>query len=233
MDIVIYIYNGLTALDAVGPYEVLSRLPNANVKFVGKEKGVIVTDTHFLKLVAEFDISEIDKADILVIPGSIVGFIREAKDKVLLSWINRINLTSTWTTSVCSGSIILAAAGLLKDKKATSHWGVIHLLKEYGAIPKRERYVQEEKIITAQGVSAGIDMSLYLVSQIIGTEKAKAYQLFIEYDPRPPFNSGNIKEAETPTIELAKKILGKEAKKDLSLWDIVRNAQSLIKQKRG
>jgi putative intracellular protease/amidase len=233
MDIAIYIYNGLTALDAVGPYEVLSRLPNANVKFVAKEKGVIVTDTHFLKLVAEYDISEIDKADILVIPGSVVGFIREAKDKELLSWITKINLTSTWTTSVCSGSIILAATGLLKDKKATSHWGVIHLLKEYGSIPTSERYIQEDKIITAQGVSAGIDMSLYLASQIVGIEKAKAYQLFIEYDPKPPFDSGNVNQADLATVELAKKILGKEAKKDLSLWDIVRNVQSLIKLKRG
>jgi putative intracellular protease/amidase len=215
MDIVIYIYNGLTALDAIGPYEVLSRLPDANVKFVAKEKGVIVTDTHFLKLVAEYDISEIDKADILVVPGSVVGFKSEAKDITLLSWINKINSTTTWTTSVCSGSIILAAAGLLKDKKATSHWGVIHLLKEYGSIPTSERYVQEDKIITAQGVSAGIDMSLYLASQIVGIEKAKAYQLFIEYDPKPPFDSGNINLADSATIKMAMKILRKEAKKDL------------------
>lgn len=215
MDIVIYIYNGLTALDAIGPYEVLSRLPDANVKFVAKEKGVIVTDTHFLKLVAEYDISEIDKADILVVPGSVVGFKSEAKDIALLSWINKINSTTTWTTSVCSGSIILAAAGLLKDKKATSHWGVIHLLKEYGSIPTSERYVQEDKIITAQGVSAGIDMSLYLASQIVGIEKAKAYQLFIEYDPKPPFDSGNINLADSATIKMAMKILRKEAKKDL------------------
>lgn len=231
MDIVIYIYNGFTALDAVGPYEVLSRLPNANVKFVAKEKGVIVTDTHFLKFIAEFDISEVEKADILVIPGSIVGFFREAKDKALLSWITKINLTSTWTTSVCSGSIILAATGLLKDKKATSHWGVIHLLKDYGSIPTSERYVKEGKIITAQGVSAGIDMSLFLASQIVGVERAKAYQLFIEYDPKPPFDSGNIVKAGIATIELAKKILEKEANKDLSLWDIVKNIRTLIKLK--
>ncbi len=233
MDIVIYIYTGLTALDAIGPYEILSRLPNANIKFVAKEKGVIVTDTHFLKLVAEYDITEINKADILLIPGSVVGFIRESKDTNLLSWINKIDKTTTWTTSVCSGSIILAAAGLLKDKKATSHWGVVHLLKSYGAISTSERYVQEGKIITAQGVSAGIDMSLYLASQIVGEEKAKAYQLFIEYDPKPPFNSGNINEANTASIELAKKILTKEAKKDLTILDIVKNVQSLIKLKHG
>jgi putative intracellular protease/amidase len=233
MEIVIYIYNGLTVLDAIGPYEVLSRLPNANVKFVAKEKSVIVADTHFLKLFAEYDISEIEKADILVVPGSTVGFLREAKDDTLLSWIKKINTTTTWTTSVCSGSIILAAAGLLKDKKATSHWGVLHLLKDYGAIPTSERYVREDKIITAQGVSAGIDMSLYLASLIEGDEKAKAYQLFIEYDPKPPFTSGNMKEADTTTIELAKKVLRKEAKKELKIWDIVKNAQSHIKLKSG
>ncbi|HET9057454.1 MAG TPA: DJ-1/PfpI family protein [Chitinophagaceae bacterium] len=233
MNIVIYIYHGLTALDAVGPYEVLSRLPDATVKFVAKEKGVIVTDTHFLKLVAEYDISEVEKADILITPGSVDGFIREAKDKALLAWINKIDKTSTWTTSVCSGSIILAAAGLLKNKKATSHWGAIHLLKNYLAIPTNERYVQEGKIITAQGVSAGIDMALYLASQIAGTENAKAYQLSIEYDPKPPFNSGNINEADNTTIELAKKILGNDARKDLSLLDLVRNMPSLIKLKRG
>ncbi|MDP9954427.1 putative intracellular protease/amidase [Epilithonimonas hungarica] len=232
MEIVIYIYNGLTALDAVGPYEVLSRLPDADVKFVAKEKGVIVTDTHFLKLVAEYDMTEIEKADILIIPGSVAGFIRESQDKNLLPWINRIHETTIWTTSVCSGSIILAAAGLLKNKKATSHWGVIHLLKSYGAIPTSERYVQEGKIITAQGVSAGIDMSLYLAGQIVGVEKAKAYQLFIEYDPSPPFNSGSINKADNGTIDLAQKILGKEAKKDLSIWDIVKNAKTLIKLKK-
>lgn len=213
MDIVIYIYNGLTALDAVGPHEVLSRLPNANVKFVAKEKGIIVTDNRFLKLVAEYNISEIEQADILVIPGSVLGFIREVKDKTLLSWINKINETSSWTTSVCSGSIILAASGLLKNKKATAHWGVIHLLKDYGSIPVSERYVQEGKIITAQGVSAGIDMSLHLASQIVGVDKAKAYQLLLEYDPKPPFNSGNINEADSEIIELAKRYLTRKQKK--------------------
>lgn len=231
MDIAIYIYNGLTALDAIGPYEVLSRLPNANVKFVAKEKGVIVTDTHFLKLVAEYSIEDVQQADILVVPGSVVRFIKEAKDKKVLAWIRHIHQSTTWTTSVCSGSIILAAAGLLTNLSATSHWGVAHLLKEYGAMPVNERYVQSGKIITAQGVSAGIDMGLYLAGQIVGTDKAKAYQLFIEYDPNPPFDSGNIGRADTATIELAKLMLTKEAKKDLSLFDMVKYAQSLIKLK--
>lgn len=233
MNIVIYIYNGITALDAIGPYEVLSRLPDANVKFVAKQKGFVISDTHFLKLFAEYDIAEIEKADILVIPGSVIGFIRESKDKELLKWINKIDITTTWTISVCSGSIILAATGLLKNKKATSHWGVSHLLKDYKTIFVDERYVQEGKIITAQGVSAGIDMSLFLVSLIIGTEKAKAYQLFIEYDPKPPFNSGNYSRANKTTIDLANKMLSKEAKKDLTLWDILKNFKSIFKLKLG
>lgn len=233
MNIVIYLYNGLTVLDAIGPYEVLSRIPDANVKFVAKEKGLIISDTHFLKLVAEYDISEIQSADILVIPGSVIGFIRESKDKEVLNWIRKIHQTTTWTTSVCSGSIILAAAGILNGKKATSHWGAIQLLSEYGATPSNERYIQEGKIITAQGVSAGIDMALFLVGQIIGVEKAKAYQLFIEYDPNPPFNAGTITKADAETISLARKILTKEAKKDLSLLDALTNLPSLVKLKRG
>jgi putative intracellular protease/amidase len=233
MNIVIYLYNGLTVLDAVGPYEVLSRLPDANVKFVAREKGLIISDTHFLKLVAEYEISEIQSADILVIPGSVIGFIRESKNKVLLNWIQKIHQTTTWTTSVCSGSIILAATGILNRKNATSHWGTIHMLPDYGAIPIRERYIQEGKIITAQGVSAGIDMALFLVSQIVGVEKAKAYQLFIEYDPNPPFDAGNITKAGTDTINLAKTMLSKEGKKDLGLWDILKNLPSLLKLKKG
>ena len=233
MNIVIYLYNGLTVLDAVGPYEVLSRLPEANVKFVAKEKGLIISDTHFLKLVAEYDITEIQSADILVVPGSVVSFIRESKDKAVLNWIQKVHQTTIWTTSVCSGSVILAASGILKGKKATSHWGAIHMLNEYGVTPSSERYIQEGKIITAQGVSAGIDMALFLVGKIIGEEKAKAYQLFIEYDPNPPYNSGTITKADGETISLSKEILIKEAKKDLSLLDALKNLPSLIKLKSG
>lgn len=233
MNIVIYLYNGLTVLDAVGPYEVLSRLPEANVKFVAKEKGLIISDTHFLKLVAEYDITEIQSADILVVPGSVVSFIRESKDKAVLNWIQKVHQTSIWTTSVCSGSVILAASGILQGKKATSHWGAIHMLSDYGVTPSIERYIQEGKIITAQGVSAGIDLALFLVGQIVGEAKAKAYQLFIEYDPNPPYDSGTITKADAETISLAKKILTKEAKKDLSLLDALKNLPLLIKLKSG
>jgi putative intracellular protease/amidase len=229
MQIVIYIYNGFTALDAVGPYEVLSRLPNADLKFVSIKKGVIVSDTHFLKLVADHDISEIDKADILLIPGSTVGFTRELRNKKLLEWIIKIHNTTRWTTTVCTGSIILAATGLLKGIQATTHWGVIPLLADYGAIPSRARYIQHERIITAAGVSAGIDMSLYLVQQLLGTEKAKPFELLIEYDPQPPFKSGNYHTADQLTFELARKMLMRDAEKDLSLIDKIRNIKTLVK----
>jgi len=233
MNIVIYLYNGLTVMDAVGPYEVWSRLPGAQVKFVAREKGLIISDTHFLKIVAEYAISEIQSADILLIPGSVVGFIRESKDAALLNWIRKIHQTTAWTTSVCSGSIILAAAGILNGKKASSHWAAMHLLSDYGAVPSSERYIQEGKIITAQGVSAGIDMALYLVGQLVGVEKAKAYQLFIEYDPDPPFASGTLSKADEDTIRLAKIMLQKEAKKELGIWDILKNLPSLLKLKKG
>jgi len=233
MNIVIYLYNGLTVMDAVGPYEVWSRLPGAQVKFVAREKGLIISDTHFLKIVAEYAISEIQSADILLIPGSVVGFIRESKDAALLNWIRKIHQTTAWTTSVCSGSIILAAAGILNGKKASSHWAAMHLLSDYGAVPSSERYIQEGKIITAQGVSAGIDMALYLVGQLVGVEKAKAYQLFIEYDPNPPFESGTLSKADEDTIRLAKIMLQKEAKKELGIWGILKNLPSLLKLKKG
>ena len=233
MNIVIYLYNGLTVMDAIGPYEVWSRLPGAQVKFVAREKGLIISDTHFLKIVAEYAISEIQSADILLIPGSVVGFIRESKDAALLNWIRKIHQTTAWTTSVCSGSIILAAAGILNGKKASSHWAAMHLLSDYGAVPSSERYIQEGKIITAQGVSAGIDMALYLVGQLVGVEKAKAYQLFIEYDPNPPFESGTLSKADEDTIRLAKIMLQKEAKKELGIWGILKNLPSLLKLKKG
>lgn len=233
MEIVIYLYNGITALDAVGPYEVLSRMPNANVKFVGETKGIIVSDSHFLKLIADYEISEIEKADILLIPGSVIGFVREAKKKNVQDWIRKIHRTTQWTVSVCTGSIILASTGLLDGLKASSHWAVIHLLKDYGAIPTLERFVQEGKIITSQGVSAGIDMGLYLASQIVGVEQAKAYQLMIEYFPRPPLGYESMQETSEETKSLARKLTESRVKKDMPMLEMAKNIQSIIKLKRG
>jgi transcriptional regulator GlxA family with amidase domain len=233
MNIVIYLYQGLTALDAVGPYEILSRLPQATVKFVGARKGIVVTDTHFLKLVADYDFSEVSEADILVIPGSTVAFVREMKNAALLAWIQKIHLTTTWTTSVCTGSLILGAAGLLRGVPATSHWAVRPLLAEHGAQPTAARYVAQGKIITAAGVSAGLDMALYLVGQLCGAGRAQAQQLLIEYDPQPPYSSGNAGQADAATVAWARKLLAKDARRDLTLWEAVRHAPTLLKLKQA
>jgi putative intracellular protease/amidase len=233
MDIVIYLYDGITALDAIGPYEVLSRIPDANVQFVGEKQGIIVSDSHFLKLVAEYEISEIEKADILLIPGSVIGFIREARKEHVKDWIKKIHQTTQWTVSVCTGSILLASTGILEGLKASSHWAVIHLLKDYGAIPTLERFVREHKIITSQGVSAGIDMSLYLASQIVGVEQAKAYQLMIEYFPQPPLNYRLMEETTEETRSLARKLTEARVKKDMSLFEMAKNIPSVLKLKRG
>lgn len=233
MDIVIYLYNGITALDVVGPYEVLSRLPNTNVKFVAESKGIIVSDSHFLKLVADYDISEIENADILLIPGSVIGFLREAKKKNVKDWIKKIHQTTQWTVSVCTGSIILASAGILDGLKASSHWAVIHLLKDYGATPTLKRFVREGKIITSQGVSAGIDMSLYLASQIVGVEQAKVIQLMIEYFPEPPLGYKSMEETSEATKSLARKLNEVRVKKDMSIPEMAKYIPGILKLKRG
>jgi putative intracellular protease/amidase len=233
MEIVIYLYHGVTALDAVGPYEVLSRMPDATVKFVAENKGLIVSDNHFLKLAADYDISEVDSADILLIPGSVIGFLREAKKQHVRDWILKIHQTTQWTVSVCTGSIILASTGLLKGLKASSHWAAIHLLKDYDAIPALERFVRNGKIITSQGVSAGIDMALYLASQIVGVEEAKAYQLMIEYFPEPPLGYRLMEETKEETRLLARKLTEARVKRDMPMLEMARNMRSIWKLKTG
>lgn len=203
MDIVIYIYEGMTMLDAIGPYEVLRNMEGARIKFVSKRKGEITADSHFVHLNSKFGFEDVSKADILLIPGSTIAFVREMKDQKVLDWIKKINETTQKTVTVCTGSLILAATGLLTDKKATSHWKPIRLLSAFGAIPTRERIIEEGKFITAAGVSAGIDMAIYLVHQLKGEDAAKAAQLSIEYDPTPMFNSGNYATAEKDIIALS------------------------------
>ncbi|MEM1269321.1 MAG: DJ-1/PfpI family protein [Bacteroidota bacterium] len=233
MEIVIYVYEGLTALDAIGPYEVLSRLPKARIRFVAEQAGDVTTDTGFLRIGAEAGIDEVEHADILVVPGATVGFLRQTKKPHVLDWIRRMHETTSWTTSVCTGSIILAATGLLDGLRATSHWGAIDLLRDYGAVPTPERYIREGKIVTAQGVSAGIDMALYLAREIAGTKHAEATQLGIEYLPQPPVNSGPFTKARPETIRAARWILAHDARRDLSVADAVRHAGPLLRMGRG
>jgi putative intracellular protease/amidase len=201
VDIVCLLFDGITALDIVGPYEVLQRLPGADVKFVARSTGEIRTDNTFLALVADYSLDEVTRADVLVVPG---GFATRAleREEPLLEWIRAIDTTTAWTTSVCTGSMLLAAAGLLEGKEATTHWASLERLKQYGAIPTSRRVVEQGKIMTAAGVSAGIDMGLTLAARIAGDEFAQGIQLGIEYDPQPPFYAGSLAKAPAPVVEL-------------------------------
>jgi putative intracellular protease/amidase len=231
MKIVIYIYNGITMLDAIGPYEVLINMRNAEVYFVAENKGEIKADSDFVHLNAKYDINEIESADILLIPGSGITFIREMKNKKVLNWIKKIDKTTKWTTSVCSGSLILAAPGLLKGKEATSHWKPLNLLKDFEVTPKNERIVKKGKYITAAGVSAAIDMALYLSNEIVGEIETKAIQLVIEYDPNPIYDSGSISKSSNEVIKMGEIKLAKDAKKEIGLMDILKSGKTLMKIK--
>ena len=206
MEIAILLFERLTALDAVGPYEVLSRLPGAEVKFVAAEPGPKETETRSLALVAEHSLADVDEPEIMVIPG---GFGTRAllDDVQLLGWIRAAHETSTWTTSVCTGSLLLGAAGVLRGIRATSHWAAVDRLAEFGATPVRERVVQEGKVVTAAGVSAGIDMALRLAERVAGEDMAKAIQLGIEYDPDPPFDTGSPDKAPAHLVEALRSLL--------------------------
>jgi putative intracellular protease/amidase len=200
VDIVILIFDRLTALDAVGPYEVLSRVPDARVRFVGIDPSAVRTDTGSLALIADHGIDEIDSADILLIPGGPGEAAVRGQPRVL-DWVRRVHATTRWTASVCTGSLVLAAAGLLDGLPATSHWLALDTLRELGALPVSERVVVQGKIITAAGVSAGIDMALRLVQLEFGDDVAQAIQLGIEYDPQPPLNAGSPQSAPEHVVE--------------------------------
>jgi putative intracellular protease/amidase len=209
MDIVIPIFNDFTALDAIGPYEVLRALPGAKVVFAAAERGPVRTDNLDLGLHADVALSEIDAADVLVVPGG-RGTRAAMKDETLLAWVRRIHETTRYTTSVCTGSLILGAAGLLTGLDATTHWTQPELLESTGARYVEQRVVQHGKIVTAAGVSSGIDMALTLAAQIAGDDAAKAIQLTIEYDPQPPFDAGSPAKAGPAIVALAGRV-GKPA----------------------
>lgn len=205
MKIVFLIFDQLTALDAIGPYEVLSRLPGAEVIFVAPEAGSVRTDTGALTLSTEISIDDVTEADVLVVGGG-EGNRPMLGDERILDWIRQIDQTSTWTTSVCTGSLVLAGAGLLAGRSATTHWAYREILEALGAEPVSERVVRDGKYMTAAGVSAGIDMGLTLAAEIAGDETAKAIQLAIEYDPEPPFDSGSPATADPALVASARSL---------------------------
>ena len=201
MQIAILIFDGLTALDAIGPYEVLSRVPGAEVRFVGKQQGPKRTDTGGLGLEADLAISELPRAEVVLIPGG-VGSRPLMQDPEVLDWVRAVHGDSTWTTSVCTGALVLGAAGILDGKRATTHWAFLDRLAQLGAKPVAERVVEDGKVVTAAGVSAGIDMALTLAGRLAGDQVAQAIQLGIEYDPQPPFDTGSPTKASSELIEL-------------------------------
>ncbi|MEM9068120.1 MAG: DJ-1/PfpI family protein [Myxococcota bacterium] len=206
MEIAVLLFERVTALDAIGPYEVLSRLPGAKVRFVGARPGPVRTDNGFLGLQVDAALSEVSSADILVVPGG-HGTRALMDDEDALAWVRRIHETTRFTTSVCTGSLVLAAAGLLKGLKATTHWNYRALLAEYGAVPTVARSVTEGKIVTAAGVSAGIDMALSLAATIASPPVAQAIQLGIEYDPAPPFSGGSLETSDPAIVAIVRSAL--------------------------
>jgi len=208
--IAVVLYPGFTALDFIGPYDVLRNLPGSEVRFVWHEPGPVTADSGVLVVGATHSLDETPSPDVIVVPGGMSTF-EHAQDQNLLDWIRKAHENSVWTTSVCSGSLILAAAGLLRGRRATSHWMVVPMLRTFGATPVSDaRIVREGRIVTAAGVSAGIDLGLWLAAELGGEAQAKAIQLAIEYDPQPPFDAGHISKASAATRASATAMLTKQ-----------------------
>jgi transcriptional regulator GlxA family with amidase domain len=207
MKIAFLVFDKLTALDVVGPYEVLSRIPGVELSFVAKEVGEKRSDTGFLGIAADRTLGEVPDPDILLVGGG-EGNRPLLRDEEVLDWIRTADRTSQWTTSVCTGSLVLGAAGMLEGKRATSHWAYLEHLRGYGAEPVAERWVIDGKVVTAAGVAAGIDMALALTAEMLGDDVAKAIQLGIEYDPSPPFDSGSPRKAQPELVEFVRELEG-------------------------
>lgn len=226
MQIAIVLYPGFTALDFIGPYESLRMLPDADVRFVWHDAGPITADSGVLVVGATHSFAETPSPDVILVPGGFTTM-EHARDEKVLDWLRRAHETATWTASVCSGSVLLAAAGLLEGKRATSHWAALSALKVMGIKSVGdERIVHEGDVVTCAGVSAGIDLGLWLAGQIGGEGRAKAIQLSMEYDPQPPFDSGHMSKASASTKATATALMSKDLLKPkqlqattMLLWD--------------
>ncbi len=218
MQIAIMLYPGFTALDFIGPYESLHYLPDAEVRFVWHEPGPVTADSGVLVVGATHSFDETQTPDLVLVPG---GFstLQHARDEKVLDWVRRVHQSTQWTTSVCSGSVILAAAGLLEGKRATSHWAALPVLRTFGVEPVGDERIVDAggRIVTAAGVSAGIDLGLWLAGRIAGEAKAKAIQLSMEYDPQPPFDSGHMSKASAATKATATAMMGRQLATPASL----------------
>ena len=203
MQIAALIFDKITVLDIVGPTEVLSWVPGSEIVWVGKEKGPIRAAPTGLAITVEHTLEEVSSADILIIPGG-PGVRLLLQDERVLDWVRKVHATTKWTTSVCTGSLLIGAAGLLKGLEATTHWNAAATLESFGASYREKRVVPQGKIVTSAGVSSGIDMALWLVGKIAGDDAAREAQLCIEYDPQPPYDSGAPSKATPIVIEKAR-----------------------------
>jgi putative intracellular protease/amidase len=204
MRVAIALFPRNTALDAIGPYEVLQRVPSIDVVFVGARRGEVRTDNGMLGLMCDASFEEVTDPDVLLVPGG-VGTRALVRDEAMLDWVREVHRNTLFTTSVCTGSLVLAAAGLLDDLTAATHWSCQDMLGSLGAVYTPQRVVEHlpQRIITAAGVSSGIDMALRLVELLVDRQSAEASQLMIEYDPQPPFDSGSLAKASEATHLLA------------------------------
>jgi transcriptional regulator GlxA family with amidase domain len=242
MQIAILLYPGMTTLDAIGPYEVLRFMPDCDLRFVSAQPGPIVTDSGILVLGATHSYDETPAPDVILVPGSEAHTATAMADKHLVNWVKAAHLASRYTLSVCSGALILGAAGILEGHPATTHWFAQDRLRLFGAIAKRdERIVQSGKIITAAGVSAGIDLALFLVGELYGRERAERIQLLIEYDPQPPFTSGHPRKASETVFVAAREEMVARSKNPrdaisvpLILWRrVIEKVRRKVKVKRS
>jgi transcriptional regulator GlxA family with amidase domain len=193
VQIAIALFPRFTALDAVGPYEVLQRIPSFDITFVGHERGEVRSENGMLGLTIDAPFEALPAPDVIVFPGG-VGTRTLEKDERVLQWVRDAHGTTRFTTSVCTGSLVLGAAGLLRGLTATTHWSCYANLEVHGALATPERVIEhlDERIITAAGVSSGIDMALRLTELLVDRTAAQAAQLMIEYDPQPPFDCGSV-----------------------------------------
>ena len=206
MQIAIGLYPGLTMLDAIGPYQVFTNTPGVDVVVCAAERGRLSDDNGLLHLGIEHTCDEVPSPDVTLVPG---GFVtrRLARDRdPIVGWLADTHARTTFTTSVCTGALLLGAAGLLDGLDATTHWCAYDELASYGARPTEQRVVRQGKIWTAAGGSAGIDLALTLVAELFGPEMSQAVQLGIEYDPQPPFDSGSPSKADPAIVELVRAV---------------------------
>ena len=208
MQIAIGLYPGFTALDAIGPYQVFTNLPGAEVVLCAERQGALDDDNGLLHLDMEHTFDDVPAPDVLLVPGGLVTRRIAQEQGPIVDWIRRAHATTTYTTSVCTGALLLGSAGVLTGLRATTHWIAYEQLRSYGAQPTQERVVIEGKVVTAAGVSAGIDLALTLVGRTHGVETAQAIQLGIEYDPQPPYDAGAPSKAPAAIRDLVASVMG-------------------------